>query len=64
VTALYIRFHRWRGVTLFNSEPDLFSHVFRLGFVTVYVCRQCLLEAYRKLRRTIEEVVRKDGEGR
>jgi hypothetical protein len=37
--------------------------VFRLGFVTVYVCKRCLLEAYRKLRTTIEEVVGKE-EGR
>ncbi len=64
MTALYVRFHRWQGFALTNLEPDLFSYVFKLGFCTVYVCRQCLLEAYRKLRRTIEEVVRKDGEGR
>ena len=64
MTALYLRFHRWQGFALTNLEPDLFSYVFKMGFVTVYVCKQCLLEAYRKLRRTIEEVVRKDGEGR
>lgn len=61
MTALYLRFHRWRGFALTNVEPDLFHVVFRLGFVTVYVCKRCLLEAYRKLRSTIEEVV---GEGR
>jgi hypothetical protein len=63
MTALYIRFHRWRGFALTNVEPDLFHVVFRLGFVTVYVCKRCLLEAYRKLRTTIEEVVGKE-EGR
>jgi hypothetical protein len=55
--GILIRFHRWRGFTLFNAEPDLFSHVFKLGFVTVYVCRVCLLAAYRKLRSTIAEAV-------
>lgn len=62
--AIYLRFHRWRGMTLFNSEPDLFSHVFKLGFVTVYVCKRCLLEAYRKLRSTIEDAVGRNEEGR
>jgi hypothetical protein len=63
MTALYIRFHRWRRPSLVNIEPDLFHHVYGLGFVTVYVCKRCLLEAYRKLRTTIEEVVGKE-EGR
>jgi hypothetical protein len=63
VTALYLRFHRWRRPSLVNIEPDLFHHVYGLGFVTVYVCKRCLLEAYRKLRTTIEEVVGKE-EGR
>jgi len=61
MTALYIRFHRWQGFALTNVEPDLFSYVFKLGFVTVYVCKQCLLGAYRKLRRTIERAVDEEG---
>lgn len=60
MTALYFRFHRWRRPSLVNIEPDLFHHVYGLGFVTVYVCRRCLLEAYRKLRRTIEDVIPKE----
>lgn len=57
MTALYIRFHRWERPSRTNAEPDLFHHVIGLGFVTVYVCRQCLLNAYRKLRGTIVESV-------
>ena len=57
MTALYFRLHGWRGFALANVEPDLFAHVFRLGFVTVYICRQCLLDAYRKLRRAIGDAV-------
>lgn len=64
MTALYIRFHRWRGFALTNVEPELFHVVYKLGFCTVYVCKQCLLGAYRKLRRTIEEAVIKVEEGR
>ncbi len=60
MTGLYLRFHRWRGFALTNAEPDLFSYVYRLGFVTVYVCKRCLLEAYRRLRVTIEQAVSKD----
>ena len=67
MTALYLRFHRWQGFSLANAERDLFHFVFKLGFVTAYIEKNSLLEAYRKLRRTIEEGlerVRKDGEGR
>lgn len=53
MTALYIRMHAWRGFSLTNIEPDLFSYVFRFGFCTLYVCRVCLLDAYRKLRRAV-----------
>lgn len=65
MTALYIRLHNWRGFSLFNPEPDLFHHVWRLGFVSIYVCRQCLLNAYRKLRSTLEQMHRElDDNGR
>ncbi len=57
MTGLYLRFHGWRGMSLVNIEPDLFHWVGRFGFVTVYVCKTCLLDAYRKLRRAIEKAV-------
>lgn len=63
MTGIYIRFHRWLGVALTNIEPDLFSYVFRLGFVTVYVCRNCLLEAYRKLRAAIVQATDTHNQG-
>lgn len=59
MTALYIRFHRWERPSRTNAVPDLFHHVFGVGFVTVYVCRLCLLNAYRKLKGTIQEAVSK-----
>lgn len=64
MTALYVRFHRWHGFSLFNSEPDLFSYVFKLGFCTLYVCKTCLLGTIRKLRATISEAISKSEEGR
>lgn len=64
MSAIYIRFHAWQGFSLVNCEPDLFHHVYKLGFCTVYVCRVCLLNAYRKLRATIEDAVSKSEEGR
>lgn len=57
MTALYIRFHRWHGFSLFNSEPDLFSYVFKLGFVTVYICKSCLLGTIRKLRAAVKQAI-------
>lgn len=67
MTGLYLRFHGWRGVSLTNIEPDLFHYVFRLGFVTVYVCRRCILDAYRKVKCAAQEALgrlnsEKDGE--
>ena len=65
MTGIYIRIHRWRGFSRSNVEPDLFHHVARLGFVTVYLCKRCLLEAYRKLRETMQDAVaRADRDGR
>lgn len=58
--GLYIRFHRWCGFSRANLEPDLFHWVFKVGFVTLYVEKKSLLEAYRKLRRTIEDVIPKE----
>jgi hypothetical protein len=59
VTALYVCFHRWRGFALTNVEPDLFHVVFKLGFCTLYVCKRCLVDAYRKLRCTVVDAVSK-----
>lgn len=57
MTGVYIRFHHWRGFSISNIEPDLFHHVARLGFVTIYLCKVCFLQAYRKLRATVHEAV-------
>lgn len=65
MTALYLRFHRWRGFPLMPGEQaDLFAYVIPLGFATLFVCKVCLIEARRKLRKTIAEVIPKEGEGR
>lgn len=68
MTGLYLRFHVWRGVSLVNLEPDLFHYVVRLGFVTIYVCKRCLLDAYRKMRSAVQNAIapaeRDDQEGR
>ena len=63
MTAITFRFHRWCGFSRANLEPDLFHWVIKAGFVTVYIEKKSLLDAYRQLRRTIEEVVGKE-EGR
>ena len=64
MTGIYIRFHRWCGFSLFNAEPDLFHHVVKMGFVTVYIEKASLLAAYRKLRAAVIERIVKDEEGR
>lgn len=61
--SLDLSVHGWRGVGP-DREPDLFLIRWRLGFVTVGVCRVCLLDSYRKLRRTIVESVVRSEEKR
>lgn len=61
MSGVYLRFHWWRRPSFANGQGDLFHCVFGLGFCTVYLCRRCLLEAYRKLRTTIEDVVEREG---
>jgi hypothetical protein len=55
--ALYTRFHPWQGFALTNIEPDLFSHVYKFGFCTIYLCRGCLLNAYLRMRATVADAV-------
>lgn len=43
--SLDLSIHGWRGVGP-DVEPDLFEWRFRLGFLTVTVCRVCVLTAY------------------
>jgi hypothetical protein len=66
MTAIYFRFHRWRGFPVYLDEQlDLLHVVIPLGFCTVFICKVCLIEARRKLRRTIADVLPgDDGEGR
>lgn len=49
MTGVYLRFHRWRG---FGSgvQGDLFSVSRQFGFVTLYVCRVCLVERLQQLK--------------
>ncbi len=64
MTALYLRFHRWRGI---GREPqgDLFACAVRLGFATLYVCRVCLVERLQQLKALMAdaEQKRRNGDG-
>ena len=60
MTALYICFHCWHGFARYNLEPELFHWVVKAGFVTVYIEKKSLLDAYRKLRATIVDAVGKE----
>lgn len=54
--SLDLSLHWWRGIGP-DREPDLFLIRWRLGFLTVGVCRVCLLDSYRKLRATVVDAV-------
>jgi hypothetical protein len=64
VKDLYVRFHKWTKPHLSNQEPDLFYWVLGTGFVTIFVLKVCLLDAYRKLRAAVVERIESDREGR
>lgn len=67
MTGLYFRFHGWRGFSLANDQGDFFHYVWRLGFVTIYVCRICVLDAYRNMKvaaRDALALLNRDGESR
>lgn len=64
MTALYLRFHRWRDPMMQIIEPDFFHAQIPLGFATLFICKECLIEARRKLRAAIAERIAKDEEGR
>lgn len=64
MTGLYLRFHGWRGFSRFNAEPDLFHWVTKAGFLTLYIEKKGLLEAYRNLREAMAKRVAHDLEGR
>ncbi len=55
--------HTWRGVGP-EVQQNLFFYGFRLGFATVSVERDSVLEAYRKLRQAMVERVSRDDEMR
>jgi hypothetical protein len=61
--AITLSVHWWRGIGP-ETQANLFYYGFRLGFVTVSVERESLLEAYRRLRRALAERIAKDEEGR
>lgn len=43
--SLDLSLHAWRGIGP-DVEPDLFMWRYRLGFLTLTVCRVCVLSAY------------------
>lgn len=62
--SLDLSLHAWRGIGS-DEEPDLFFWRWRLGFVTVTLCRVCVLAAYQdaraeaaRLRREMLETLR------
>jgi hypothetical protein len=56
MSSLDLSLHRWRGIGP-DREPGLFLIRWRVGFFTFGICRGCLLDRYRKLRRTIDDAV-------
>lgn len=54
--SLSLSLHLWRGIGP-DVEPDLFVFRWRLGFLTVCVCRVCVLERYRKLKAAIGQAI-------
>ena len=56
MSSLDLSLHWWRGIGPARG-PCLFRLRWRVGFFTFSICRVCLLDRYRKLRRTIDDAV-------
>lgn len=56
MNGLSLDVHGWRGIGP-DIEPDLFVWRWRLGFLTLSVCRVCLLDRVRLLRGTAQQAV-------
>lgn len=54
--GLTLELHWWRGIGP-TVQRDLFWYGYRFGFLTLSICRVCVIESYRKLRETIEQSV-------
>jgi hypothetical protein len=61
--GIALTLHWWRGIGP-EVQANLFFYGFRLGFVTISVERESVLEAYRRIRRALAERIAKDEEGR
>lgn len=61
--SIDLSIHWWKGIGP-DREPDLFLIRWRLGFMTIGVCRVCLLSKIHELRAVIREAVNKSEEGR
>lgn len=57
--AFNISIHWWRGIGP-DAQLSLFYFGLRLGFITVSIERDWVLEAYRKLRSTLEQRAQHD----
>lgn len=54
-----IEIHAWRGLGPV-LQKDLFYFGFRLGFVTLSICRVCVIDSYKMLRESIEARISAD----
>jgi hypothetical protein len=57
--GIQIEFHVWRGIGP-TVQRDLFFYGWRFGFLTLSICRVCVIDSYAKLRAAVVERVEKD----
>lgn len=57
--GLSVELHWWRGIGP-TVQRDLFFYGFRLGFVTLSICRVCVIDSYAKLREAVESRISAD----
>lgn len=56
--GIALELHWWRGIGP-AVQRDLFFYGFRLGIVTISVCRVCVIDSYSKVRGAVVDAVRK-----
>jgi hypothetical protein len=57
--GISLELHWWRGIGP-TVQRDLFFYGFRFGFLTLSICRVCVIDSYKILREAIDSRVKAD----
>ena len=54
--GITLELHAWRGIGP-TVQRNLFWYGYRLGFLTLAICKHCVIDRYAALRKVVEKSV-------